>query len=265
MAAGAAGAALVGLGAAAGAQEPLPVPVAEAPLAEPVAADEGAADQPAADPAPQAEGATAPPSEPNPDEMAADLNARQQIRQTFTFTRTIDGKVVETESRTVTYRPGDPERPSEAGPGAFEELAAAFNSELLTRTEAFEEARLDFVVGDLNRDEALDADEFVRLVETWRATAGRAAPADGEESARDRQYRAFLAEIDPEASRVAAEARARRKFAYMAGAATTLSREDYLREFLLDFDSMDGDADGMLRGEELLMFRALNKGETIAE
>ncbi len=49
----------------------------------------------------------------------------------------------------------------------------------------------------------------------------------------------------------------------MAGAAGALSRDDYVREYLLDFDSMDRDHDMLLKSEELLRFRAANRGETI--
>jgi hypothetical protein len=113
----------------------------------------------------------------------------------------------------------------------------------------------------------LTADEFALLVETWRESGTREAdapPAEDEETARQRQYRAFIEEIDPEGAKQEAMARARRKFMYMAGAATSLSREDYLREYLLDFDSMDADGDTILNGEELMMFRAVNRGETLS-
>jgi len=224
--------------------EPLPAPVAEPSVSE-------------------APAAASPEDDPDSDEYANRLNAGQQIRQDFTVTRTINGQVVETQTRTLTFSRGDPVRPTEAGGSPVEALIAAFNSELLTRTEAFEEARLDFVVADLDRDGKLTADEFAGLVEVWRTSAVRETPVSGPEQARDRQHRAFLDEIAPEGAQLAAENRARAKFAYMTGAAPTLSREDYIREYLLDFDSMDGDGDGMLRGEELMMFRALNRGETL--
>lgn len=207
------------------------------------------------------------PAEPNPDEMADLLNSRQQIQQSFTFTRTIDGKVVETDRKTVTFSRDDPVRPTEAGQTPLETLKAAFDREVLTRTEAFEEAKLDFLVADQNRDNMLTADEFALLVETWRESGTREAdapPAEDEETARQRQYQAFIEEIDPEGTKQEAMARARRKFMYMAGAATSLSREDYLREYLLDFDSMDADGDTILNGEELMMFRAVNRGETLS-
>lgn len=205
-------------------------------------------------------------AEPNPDEMADSLNAQQQIKQSFTFTRTIDGKVVETDTKTVTYSRDDPMRPTEAGETALESLRQAFDREVLTRTEAFEEAKLDFVIADRDRDNTINADEFAALVETWRETGAHetTAPAANEETARQRQYRAFIEEIDPEGAKQEAAERAKRKFMYMAGAAQYLSREDYLREYLLDFDSMDADGDSILKGEELMMFRAVNRGETLS-
>ena len=223
------------------------------------------APEPAAAEAPAAEGGAAQDSaaEPNPDEIADLLNSRQQIMQSYTFTRTIDGEVVETGQRTLTYSRKDPVRETEAGDSPLDALKAAFDSEVLTRTEAFEEARLDFVIADQNRDVLMTTDEFAALIETWRETGAHAANAPNEETARQRQYRAFVEELDPEGAREDAETSAGQKFLSMAGASQTVSREDYLREYLLDFDSMDADGDGLLRGEELMLFRALNRGETV--
>lgn len=207
--------------------------------------------------------AAAEPAEPNPDEMADSLNAQQQIKQSFKFTRTIDGKVVDEERRTITYSRKDPLRPTEAGESPLEKLKSAFDQEVLTRTEAFDEAKLDFVIADKNRDNMMTADEFAALVETWRETGARQAKPTDEETARQQQYRAFVDQLDPEAAKQETEERAKQKFAYMAGASPTLSREDYLREYLLDFDSMDANSDGLLKGDELMMFRALNRGETL--
>ncbi len=65
------------------------------------------------------------------------------------------------------------------------------------------------------------------------------------------------------AARQQTHAYAKQKFAFMAGAAQTLSLEDYIREYLLDFDAMDVNDDMILTGEELMRFRALNRGETL--
>lgn len=202
-------------------------------------------------------------AELNPDESASYLNSQQQIEQTFTFTRTINGEVVETEQRTLTYSPSDPTRPTEAGLSALEKLREAFDREVLTRTEAFDEARLDFVLADKDRDNMMSTEEFVGLAEYWRTNYGaQPLEADGDpEAARQRRYREFLAELDPAAARQEADEKARRRFGYMAGVSGKISMEDYLQEYLLDFDSMDADGDGILRGEELTMFRAINRGE----
>lgn len=198
---------------------------------------------------------------PDPDEMADLLNSRQQIKQTFTVTRTIDGEVTETEQRTVVYSRGGPARPTEAGESAIDSVEAAFDREVLTRTEAFEEAKLDFALADKNRDGRMDEDEFVALALSWRDNAAREAEPADEETARQRQYQAFVEELDPEAAKGEHEEEARRRFAFMAGAAGSISLEDYIREYLLDFDSMDENRDMLLRGGELSMFRALNRGE----
>lgn len=222
----------------------------------------GALAQTAGQPGQEPAGEPAP--EINPDEMADSLNARQQIQQSFTFTRTINGEVVETDKRTITYSRTDPIRPTEGGKTPLQELQEAFNKEVLTRTEAFEEARLDFITADVNRDGVMTADEFVGLVMTWRENDARVAAASDEETARQRQYRAFIEEIDPEGAAMTIQQAARQKFDFMSGASDTMTREDYIREYLLDFDSMDHDNSMILRGDELMMFRALNRGETLA-
>lgn len=201
--------------------------------------------------------------EVDPDEMADMLNSSQQLQQTFTLKRTINGEVVETEKRTVTFDRDTPYRETEARETTVERLKASFDGEALTRTEAFEEAKLDFVVADINRDEAMTVAEFAALVDSWRKNDARQADAPTEEIARQRQYDAFLEELDPAVAQQQTEAYAKEKFAFMAGAADAMSLQDYIREYLLDFDSMDTDKDMVLNGEELMRFRALNRGETL--
>ena len=197
----------------------------------------------------------------NPDEMADMLNSQQQLKQTYTLKRTINGEVVESERRTVTFDRNKPYRETEAGTTTVEALKAAFDGELLTRIEAFEEAKLDFTVADVDRDQIMSQDEFVRLVDTWRQNDARTADAPTKEIARQRQYDAFLSEISPQAAESQSDQYAREKFAFMAGAAETISREVYIREYLLDFDTMDANKDTLLRSDELMRFRALNRGE----
>lgn len=211
---------------------------------------------------------TAPIAEPapvNPDEMADLLNSRQQLKQTYTLKRTINGEVVESKKRTVTFSRNSPYRETEAGVTTVEALKAAFDGELLTRIEAFEEAKVDFTVADVDRNEIMTQEEFVRLVNTWRQDDARTADAPTEEIARQRQYDAFLFEISPQAAESQSDQYAREKFAFMAGAAETVSRADYIREYLLDFDTMDVNKDTLLRSDELMRFRALNRGEKFAQ
>ncbi len=199
----------------------------------------------------------------NPDEMADSLNSAQQLQQSFTLRRTINGELVETEKRTVTFSRDQPYRETEAGKTTLERIKASFDGEALTRTEAFEEAKIDFVIADLDRNDAINADEFAGLIESWRNNKARQADAPNQEIARQRQYDAFLEELDPDVARLQNAAYAKEKFAFMAGAAATMSLQDYVREYLLDFDSMDADKDAVLRGDELMRFRALNRGETL--
>lgn len=202
-------------------------------------------------------------TEPNPDEMADQLNSQQQLKQTFTLERRINGKVVESQKRTITYSRDDPVRASEAGKTPAEELKEQFEAELLTRTEAFEEAKLLFALADTNRDDLIDADEFAAVIVEWTENDRLNAPATDEESARERRIREFMADLDREAARKEAAERARKKFAFMAGASKTMTQADFIREYLLDFDSMDANGDTLLKGGELTRFRALNRGETV--
>ena len=201
---------------------------------------------------------------PNEDEMADSLNARQQLQQSFTFTRRINGEIVGTEKKTVTFDRNDPIRDTEAGQSALEKLRAEFDQDVLTRTEAFEEAKLDFVIADLDRDGQMTADEFARLVETWRNRDLREPDAAGEEGALQQRYVEFLDEIDPAAGEMQVEATARQKHMFMSGAAESISQKDYIREYMLDFDAMDANNDGLLQGDELLKFRAANRGQTLS-
>ena len=67
------------------------------------------------------------------DEMADLLNSRQQLQQTFTLKRTINGKIVETKQKTVTLSPNAPYRPTEAGETTLQKVRAEFDSDCRTR------------------------------------------------------------------------------------------------------------------------------------
>ncbi len=209
---------------------------------------------PADQPAISEEAAPAPVNE---DEMADLLNSQQQIRQGVTLTRSIDGTVVETRSETITYSPDDPLRGTEAALSPIERLKAEFASDALTRKEAFEEAKLDFVIADLNRDGKMDESEFVFLVNGWQdATVsglGRGRFVDPTPHA------------DEAAAKAEHESQARAKFSFIAGGSATVSRKDYMREVLIDFDALDKNNDSVLTGDELLNFRVANRGESIAD
>lgn len=199
----------------------------------------------------------------NPDEMADSLNSSQQLQQSVTLKRSLNGEVIETDKRTVTYSRDEPYRETEAGRSTVERLRTSFDGEALTRTEAFEEAKLDYAIADIDRNGELSAQEFADLVDSWRKNEIRQSGAPNDEIARQRQYDAFLEEIDPDAARIQTEAFALSKFSFMAGAAETLSLQDYIREYLLDFDSMDENNDTILTDDELMRFRAINRGETL--
>lgn len=202
-------------------------------------------------------------AEAEPGDIADLLNSQQQLKQTFTLRRTINGEVVETEKRTVTYTPGAPYRETEAGGTTLERLKSSFDGQVLTRIEAFEEAKLDFTIADANRDGAMTAEEFAALVESWDDSEDRLVDTEEKELTKQEEYEAFLAEIDPESAKEKQTSAAIEKFAFLTGGGETVTREVYIREYLLDFDTMDADKDTILRDEELLRFRALNRGEEL--
>ena len=197
----------------------------------------------------------------NPDESADDLNSRQQLKQTFTLRRTLNGELVETSKRVVTYDPTAPYRETEAGGTTINRMRSAFDGELLTRVEALDEAKLDFTVADINNDGTMTINEFEQLVVNWQETGAHNIGVPDEEITRQRQYDAFIAEIDPESSHKSLKEHARKKFQFLSGVTEQVSLKDYIREYLLDFDSMDEDSSTTLSGNELVRFRALNNGE----
>lgn len=201
-------------------------------------------------------------AEASADNMADQLNSQQQLQQSFTFRRTINGEVVETDRRTVTYDHNTPFRATEAGPSTLERLKSRFDAEVLTRTEAFEESKLDFTVADTNRDDVMSIDEFSKLVASWKEADTRDVDEPTTEQRRQKQYDAFIAEISPETAKMKADQFANKKFLFLTGGMNSVARKDYIREYLLDFDAMDMDKDTILRGDELRKFRALNRGET---
>lgn len=191
----------------------------------------------------------------NQDEMADLLNSQQQIKQDVTLTRSVNGQVVETKKETVVYSKDDPLLGSEAGLSPLEKLKDRFDSQALTRKEALEEARLDFVVADLDRDDAMTADEFVYLVKGWESAEISGA---GHGRFVDPYYH-----VDQAAADLEHAAQARAKFAAMAGADPGLAKKAFTRKIVEEFENYDSDKDDLLRGDELLNFRASVRGEPI--
>lgn len=213
------------------------------------------AEEPVAPLAAEAVQDAAPAPAPNEDEMADFLNSQQQIKQDVTLTRTVDGKVVETRKETVVYSKNDPLRGSEAGQSPLEKLKDIFDSQALTRKEALDEAKLDFVVADLDRDDAISAAEFVYLVKGWESAEISGA---GHGRFVDPYFH-----VDQEAADAEHAEQARLKFTAMAGEDATLSKKAFTRRVIGEFEEHDADKDGLLRGDELLNFRASIRGEPI--
>ncbi len=108
----------------------------------------------------------------------------------------------------------------------------------------------------------MSIDEFSYLVASWKEADARNVDEPTVEQSRQQQYDAFIAEISPETAKLKADHFANQKFLFLTGGVNSVARKDYIREYLLDFDAMDGNKDTILRGDELRKFRALNRGET---
>ena len=203
------------------------------------------------------------PIDQDSDDFANQLNASQQLQQTFTLQRTINGKVVETTRKTVNFDKSKPVRATEAGQTTLQRLTGDFDRAVLTRTEAFEEAKIDFTIADLDRDGFIDRDEFVFLVENWRASEDRGADAPTDDIQADREIQELLKIIDPERVAKTTQDTAIEKFSFWAGPAPHIDRKTFVTEYLRDFDAMDADEDSLLRGDELNRFRAQIRGERL--
>ncbi len=191
----------------------------------------------------------------NEDEMADLLNSQQQIKQDVTLTRTVDGKVVETKKETIVYSKDDPLRGSEAGLSPLEKLVAEFASQAITRKEALDEAKLDFVLADLDRDGAMTSDEFVYLVKGWED-----AEITGSGSGR---FVEPYFHVDAQSAAAEHAEQARAKFTAMAGVGPALSKKAFTRRVIAEFEQYDANKDDLLQGDELLNFRASVRGEPI--
>lgn len=196
-------------------------------------------------------------AEINADESADHLNSLQQLEQTYTLTRKINGTVESTEKKTVVFSRGEPVKTTEAGESQREKLAAAFDGEVLTRKEAFEEAKLYFTLADRDRNGQMTTDEFIVLAAIWRennADENAATDIDDPHYAQSEPHSDTQKPIDVSA---------RRKFSFMAGAATSIDQKKYISEYLVDFDAMDANSDMLLKDDEISNFRAENRGDTV--
>lgn len=195
----------------------------------------------------QQSGETAPDEDPANENLANELTKRHTLRQEFTIKRIVDGEVVETTERSVAIDGSRPSLPTEAGQSIEAQLKESFDQELLTRTEALSEAKLDFALGDIDRDGLLSKQEFTRLIDLLQQ-------AGGEETGRetsggsDTEWRSFVDELDDPATPIS--------FEDFAGSEDALLDEkQFTLGFLHQFDETDLDGDGLLAAEELARFR----------
>lgn len=228
---------------------------AAAALAASASAQETPQPTETAAPATEAAPVEAAPAEPNPDESADSLNAQQKLEQSYTLTRTVDGKVVETTQKKVVYSKDDPVRDTEAGLSPIERLKAELDAASLTRSEAVADTRLDFTIADKDRNGRVTADEYAGLVREWlNADDAGAAAATAEPVA-------LLEAADTAPALDAAKA----KFAAFAGTDPDVGKRGYTRFVIREFDAADADRNRVLEGAELAGFRAALRGTSVSQ
>ncbi|MEO1013698.1 MAG: hypothetical protein AAFX08_00775 [Pseudomonadota bacterium] len=194
----------------------------------------------------------APEDDPANESLAAELTRRHQLKQSFTVQRRVNGEVVETTEETVVLGDDLPSRPTEAGKTIKEQLKDAFDRKALTRTEALAEGKLDFAIGDVDRDGLLNAAEFERLIALLSANDVSSAAAGGaaERESLRASFVSGLEAVQPEVS-----------FETFSGPeAAPIDEKRFTLEFLKVFDGADADADGVLQGDELRAFRSAFAG-----
>ncbi len=180
------------------------------------------------------------------DNIADDLNARRRVNPTATVKRVINGEIVETKKVPVPDE-AYPNQPTEAGMTASEVVRLRIDRETLTRTEAAEEARLDFDVADQNNDSNMSLPELEALFAVRPIDPNYAMFFKNGDVRKDEQ--------DPQLTGETATRLADRFF-LMQGTDEKLGETVYVRHVINEFDVVDHDGDGVLKGEELNRFRA---------
>ena len=234
-------------------------------------------DQPAPDAEPGAEA-------PNPDNSADDLNARQNIRQTFTVKRKLDGQTI--DEKTVEI-PGDSAfatRASEARGSVRSYVRDKADREILTRPEAAQEARLEFALADANRDGIMTQTEYQTLAQIRTEDENYAflieeqhARNKAREPDRTDRYEAFREADRAEWHKLALAQHFRAMVATetlwgpSSGLATSgkisdtpssgLTENAYVRAFMRDFDAADLNGDFILQETETRTFRRALYGD----
>lgn len=198
-----------------------------------------------------AETSLALPDDPDSDAAANELTRRHNLEQSFTVRRTVDGKVFETIEETVSLDGTTPTLPTEAAGTIEQRLKNSFDRLALTRPEALDEARLNFALGDVDRDGRMSEAEFVRLLDLIQSNgfgAGDPMGLSGEagrvdDAGADTPALSFADFLDLKSGPDGVPA------------TPLVDEQAFALGFLRQFDAADDDANAVLSGDELRRFR----------
>ena len=205
-----------------------------------------------ADAASEKETPTAPVSdddtETGADNIADSLNAKQDIKQTMTVTKTVNGEVVETQTVEVPNDPKFAKMPTEAGVTKTQAVLSQAEREILTRTEAAEEAKVDFTLADKDNDGKMTLAEYeglfvARTIDpNYKPVLAEFKTEDGKDSPL----------ITGDHAQVLSD-----RYHLMSGVDGSVNQSVFLKTFMNDFDLSDRDQSATLTGDELVTFRSL--------
>lgn len=195
-----------------------------------------------------------PVDDPDNDDFANELTKRHQLQQTFTVRRRVNGKIVETTEQSISLENAGPLNPTEAGTTLEQQLKASFDQQALTRQEAFDEATLNFSLGDINSDGLLTETEFARLLDVMAADFQQTATQNDDTA--DERRRRFIQELTGEQEDVTKLSYSELVSSPSADQVTEPNKVNFRLLYLKLFDGADQNTDGILMDKELSNFRS---------